>query len=71
MLPRSPANTRDRHAGPFGERGIVGEIVAALRGRAAMRGEQRREGESLRRLHRRSAARSSVLRDAAVGIDAS
>ena len=48
---------RDFHAGPFGERGVVGEIVAASRGGAAVRVEQRREGEALRRLHQRAACR--------------
>ena len=33
------------------KRRIVGEIVAAGRGRAAMRGEERGEDESLRGLH--------------------
>ena len=48
-------------AGPFGERGVVGEIVAAGRRGAAMRVEQRGEGEGLRGLHRAQAAlRSSV-----------
>ena len=61
MLPLLALEHRHRHAGPFGQRGIVGEIVAARRGGAAMRGEQRREGEGLRRLHgAQIALRSSV-----------
>ena len=52
---------RDLEAGPFGERGVVGEIVAARRRGLAMRVEQRREREGLRRLHRAQArARSTV-----------
>ena len=41
----------DAMTGPFGERGVVGEILAPCRRRAAMRGEDQIEGESLRRLH--------------------
>ena len=37
--------------GPFGERRIVGEIVAAGRRGAAMRLDDQIEGEGLRRLH--------------------
>src|SRR6476646_4378269 len=39
------------YAGPFGERGVVGKIAAALCSSASMRFKQRREGESLRCLH--------------------
>ena len=38
-------------SGPFGQRGIVGEILAAGRLRAPMRLEQGRKAEGLRRLH--------------------
>ena len=41
----------DAMAGPFGERGIVGETFKAGRGGAPMRIENEIEGESLRRLH--------------------
>ena len=41
----------DLQARPFGECGVVGEVVAALRGGAAVRLEQSGEREALRRLH--------------------
>ena len=41
----------DAMAGPFGERGIVGEVLEAGGGGAPMRIENEIEGESLRRLH--------------------
>ena len=41
----------DALSGPFGKRGIVGEILAARGRGAAVRVEQHREGEGLRRLH--------------------
>ena len=57
--------------GPFGERRIVGEIVAACLRGAAMRLEQRRESEGLRRLHRAQAARGRrVPATRPLGIDA-
>src|SRR4029078_7579589 len=40
-----------RHAGPFGQRGVVGEIVAALFGRPAVRFKQRIESKGLWCLH--------------------
>ena len=42
----------DLHAGPFGERGVVGEVGTALAGGAAVRFDQGGEGEGLRRLDR-------------------
>ena len=57
------------HAGPFGERGVVGEIETALCGRAAMRVEQRREGEALRRLDGAQPVAVERLRDEATVID--
>ena len=50
----------DLHAGPFGERGVVGEVVAPLRRRAPVRGEQGCVGKALRRLDGAQAPRSSV-----------
>ena len=43
MLPFSPSNTETAQARPFGERRIVGEILAPRGGGAAMRVEQRAE----------------------------
>ena len=43
---------RDRHPGPFGERGVVGEIVARGLQRAPVRVDDRGKSEGLRRLHR-------------------
>ena len=59
---RSPSNIADRKPGPFGQRRIVGKILAAFAGGAPMRVEQRGEGEGLRRLHR--AQRGAVERRA-------
>ena len=42
---------RDRHASPFGERGVIGEVVAGGRLRAPVRLEDRRKAKGLRRLH--------------------
>ena len=60
MLPLLALEYRDTQAGPFGQRGIVGKILAAFAGSAAMRIEQGRVGERLRRLH--GAQRGAVER---------
>ena len=57
----------DFHAGPFGQRGVVGEIVAALLGGAAMRVEQGGEGEGLRRLYQAQWSAIERFFDGAVG----
>ncbi len=51
VLPASPANADDLEAGPFDQRGVVGEVVAPGGSGLAVRVEQRGEGEGLRRLH--------------------
>ncbi len=56
-------------AGPFHQCAIVGEVVAALALRAPMRIEQRREGESLRRLHRAQFVAIDSSQDHAIRID--
>ena len=59
------------HAGPFDKRGVVGEILAAAGGSAAMGVEQSGKGESLRRLHQPQRAAVDRAADEAFGIDAS
>ncbi len=59
----------DLEAGPFGERGVVGEILAACRGRAAMGASSAGEGEALRRLHQPQRVAVERPVDPAVGID--
>ena len=70
MLPRLAREHRDRQPGPFGERRVVGEIVAALR---AARGDAPRAGQRRRRPAASApcadVARSSVAVDDAVGVD--
>src|SRR5262249_35492154 len=60
---------RDRHAGPFGERRVVGEVVAAGRGGAPMGVEQGPERKGLRRLHRHQARTVERVGDAPGGVD--
>ncbi len=59
----------DLEAGPFGERGVVGEILAACLGRAAMGCEQRGEGEALRGLYQPQRVAVECPVDPAFGID--
>jgi hypothetical protein len=56
-------------AGPFGQRGIVGEVGAALRLCSAVRVEQRREDEGLRRLHQPQRVAVDRFADQAFGVD--
>ena len=69
-LPLSPANVATLMPGPFGQRGVVGEILAAFAGGAAMRLEQRGELERLRRLHRAQLRAVDRAGDMAAGVDA-
>ena len=69
MLPASPAKTDDLEPGPFGQRGVVGEIVAAGGSGLAVRVEQRGKGERLRRLHAAQLRAVERAGDQARGID--
>ena len=59
----------DAMAGPFGERGVVGEILKPGLGSAPMRLEDEIESESLRRLHDAKPAAVERFGDTAVGVD--
>ena len=59
----------DRHARPFRERGIVGEIVAAGRARTPVRRQQGVEIEGLRGLHRAQAIAVEGIDHVSGGVD--
>ena len=60
-LPASPSKVATFSPAHSASAGVVGEIVAAGRERAAVRVEQGGEGEGLRRLHQRAAARGRCV----------
>src|SRR4029078_7472178 len=60
----------DGHAGPFGQRGVVGKVLAAFLGCTAVSVEQRVESEGLRRLHQAEGSPVYGFFDGAVGPNA-
>src|SRR5665213_3432944 len=59
----------DLEPGPFGERGVVSEVLSALRGGAAVCVEQCLEGKTLWRLHQAQCGAVDRAADQASGID--
>ena len=56
-------------AGPFGERGVVGEVIEFLFGRAPMRIDDQLEAERLRRLHHAQEAAIERLGHDRIAVD--